>query len=114
MRFISLGRLHSGSSITFFFSKSFNIASMSESGKGYTFCSNSLKVLLYLSWVRRGSLFFISFALVLEEILIGAEAVLTGAVLTVNVSLGGFFPVLSTFGENTLSFLKSVIGSFFP
>ncbi|KAM2726997.1 hypothetical protein EV2_039382 [Malus domestica] len=87
---------------------------MSESGKGYAFCSNSLKVLLYLSWVQGGSLLFISFALVLEEILIGAEAVLTGALLTVNASLEGFFPVVSTFGESTLSFLKLVIGSFFP
>ncbi|KAM1005600.1 hypothetical protein ACFX1T_002480 [Malus domestica] len=113
-RFISSGRLYSGNSITFFSSKSFNIASMSESGKGYVFCSNSLKVLLYLSWVRGGSPIFISFALFFEEILIGAEEVLMGAVLTVNASLRGFFPVLSTFRENTLSFLKSVIGSFFP
>ncbi|KAM1104717.1 hypothetical protein ACFX19_013255 [Malus domestica] len=86
---------------------------MSESGKGYAFCSNSLKVLLYLTWARGASPLFISFALVLEEILISANAVLTGAVLTVNASLEGFFPVLSTFGENTLSFLKLVIGSFF-
>ena len=64
-----------------------------------------------MSWVRKCSSFFISFTLFLEEILTGVYEALMGVVLMVRASLAGSFPVLSTFGVNTL---KSVIGSFFP
>ena len=114
MRFIFSGRLHSGSSITFFSNRSFSIAATSESGKRVRlFLQLPQGVFVPIIGATRLTSFYLT-CLFLEEILMGANEVLMGVVLTTKASLAGFFPVLSIFEANTLSFLKSVIGSFFP